>query len=184
VQAPYILWKAFADTRNRLDHYDYFLFLEDDLLIPRMVVRRMMAAAKDLGPREILFPNRIEFIRGLPFTVDLIFLPEWTGYSRVWRGRVWHEAKHPHSGLLFMSRKQLAHAFETVDFTKPEIVSVGYYMGSAFQKAHRDFRLLRERSIIPTHFVIHQDRWLPRSRFPLKKAIQLQLEIAFGRAAT
>ncbi len=46
------------------------------------------------GPLNILFPNRVGFVRGFPLTIDLIYLPEWTGYTRAWNGRLWYEAKN------------------------------------------------------------------------------------------
>jgi hypothetical protein len=87
--------------------------------------------------------------------------------------------------MLFMSRRQLAHVFETADFAKPVRGPKGYYMAAAFRHAHRDFRLLRERTLIPRHFVVHQDSWLARNmtRIPFTKALRAQLCIAFGSRA-
>ena len=152
----HILWAAFRLIGDRLGAYDYFLVVEDDILVPRPTLHRMLYAAADLPENEILLPNRIVLIAGLPVVVDLTSIPNWTGYSRVWNGQTWHEACNPHSAMLFMSRQQMQHVINTTDFSKPEI-SIGYYMASCFAKAHRNFRLLRERTWLPRHFVYHQD---------------------------
>jgi len=45
-------------------------------------IARMTSVAQDLETNEILFPNRLEFLRGLPLVPDLYFLQRWTGFSR------------------------------------------------------------------------------------------------------
>jgi hypothetical protein len=71
--------------------------------------------------------------------------------------------------MLFMSPRQMAHVCHTVDFSRPQIFEQTYFMAAAFRVAHRDFRLLRERPVIPMHFVTHQDNWTHRNSFPLEK---------------
>jgi len=177
----HIPWAAFEDAKRHFQHYDFLLYLEDDILVPRRVLARMMAAAKDLAPREILFPNRVEFPRGFPIAVDLYYVPQWTGYSKRWRGRRWHEAVHPHSAMLFMSKEQIASVFDTTDFSNPRRTCFDF-QASVLAEAHKGFRLLRERSVIPTHFVVHQDSWIIRNKTSMLRAIGSHLSgYRFGR---
>ena len=160
-----LVWLLFQDIEQQLDAYDYFLVVEDDILVPRGVIARMMSAAPDLGANEILFPNRLEFLHGLPLVPDLYFLQKWTGFSRDWNGERWHEAANPNSGFLFMNRAQMTSVCARNDFTKPEVGADSYtYVDAAFSRAHRDFRLLRERTIIPRHCLFHQDSWSVRHK--------------------
>jgi hypothetical protein len=176
-----LLWPLFQDIGKYLHAYEYFLVAEDDILIPRSVIGRMIAAARDLNADEILFPNRLELLRGFPVVPDLYFLQQWTGYSRAWNGAEWHEAVNPNSGFLFMHRTQMAKVFERTDFSKPEIASDCFnYIDAAFCTAHRGFRLMRERNIIPKHYVFHQDSWSVRQRVKIHNAVKSHLA-RYGR---
>ena len=171
----HIPWSALSYLVSQLDHYDFFLYVEDDILIPKFVLRRMIAAAKKLPIDEIFIPNRLELMSGFPVVVDLVAIPGWTGYSRSIGWRKIYQANNPHTGLLFMSRAQWARATLAADFSEPAII-IGGYQASALAKAHSGFRLLRERSAVPTHFVIHQDRWIPRNNISLMRAVRAHLD--------
>ena len=182
ISSPHFIpWTVFEDIGKELDRYDYFLVVEDDILVPVSALRRMIAARRDLADNEILFPNRLELLHGLPVIPDLYFLPRWTGYVRAWRRRQWHEAVNAHSAFLFMDRAQMTKALEATDFSKPEILKGSYmYMDAAFFAAHRNFRLLRERAIVPRHFVFHQDSWSVRHKIRTWDAIRSHVS-RYGR---
>lgn len=172
--SQHVAWAALAYLGSRLEAYDYFLYVEDDILIPKFVLRRMILASQKLEANEIFLPNRVEFLFGCPVAVDLFALPGWTSYCKTLQGKSLGEAVNPHSGLLFMSRAQWELVCREVDFTKPQ-VTIGAYVASALARAHQGFHLLRERSIIPTHFVIHQDCWIIRNNVSRRNAFKAHL---------
>jgi hypothetical protein len=157
----HILWRLFADAQRQLDNYEYLLVLEDDILVPRHTIERMLAAGRELEDvRHAIFPNRIEFLRGFPVVPDLIALPGWTAQTINWRSKTWYRAKNPHSAILFLGRHQ-SEEFRKVDFSRPHI-TIGEYTTSAFERAHSGYSLFRERTRFPVHCVIHQDGWCRR----------------------
>ena len=136
--------------------------LEDDILVPEQTIARMLAASRELADlRHLIFPNRIEFILGVPAIPDLLALRGWTGRRVDWRSQTWHQAANPHSAVLFLGRHQ-SEEFRKVDFSRPHL-TIGEYTTSAFERAHSGYMLFREKRVIPRHYVIHQDSWLRRN---------------------
>ena len=157
----HILWHLLADAQQQFDNYDYILVLEDDILVPRRTIQRMVIAGQELAhTNNIIFPNRIELAAGMPVAVDLIAVRGWKGQSITWQSQTWYEANNPHSGFLFISRRQ-GDRFLEMDFTCPTR-TMHEFTTSAFERAHSGYRLLRERRMIPRHYVFHQDSWCAR----------------------
>jgi hypothetical protein len=158
----HILWHLLADAQRQFDQYDYILVLEDDILVPRRTIRRMVLAAEELaGTQDIIFPNRIELAFGIPVAVDLIALPGWKGQSITWQSRTWYEAINPHSAFLFLGRRQ-CDKFLEIDFSLPIRTIGGEFTTSALERAHSGYRLFREKRAIPRHCIFHQDSWCMR----------------------
>ena len=155
----HILWRLFADAQHNLDDYDYLLVLEDDVLVPRRTIARMLAANHEFAnKRHAIFPNHTEFFCGLLVNPDLVAMPGWTGQTINWRSKTWYQATNPHSAILFLGRHQ-SEGFRKVDFSWPRI-TLGEYTTSAFERAHSGYMLFREKSRIPSHFVVHRDSWI------------------------
>jgi hypothetical protein len=158
----HILWYLLADGQRQFDQYDNILVLEDDILVPRRTIWRMVLAAKELiDTNDIIFPNRIELAFGMPAAVDLIAWRGWKGSSITWQSRTWYEAKNPHSAFLFLSKRQ-GNKFLEMDFSRPSR-TIGEFTTSAFALAHSGYRLFREKCAIPRHYVFHQDSWCMRN---------------------
>lgn len=143
--------------------YDYFLCLEDDILVTPDVIERMIRFERDAEVNEVLLPNRLELVApGLTYCVDLLAIPGWRGLRREFEGLRLDIAKNPHSGLAFLSRRQLEYGLGRVDLTRREEI-VGEYMPSALANLHEPFMLWRTRDDEAAHHVTHLDRWTSSS---------------------
>lgn len=118
-----------AHLRDRLvDRFDYYCFLEDDLLIhdPYFFVKQAWFHAQ-LGDRAVLQPNRYELSQANEFQKIYIdpdfesqtgrnpgYAHNFTDHQRV-QGRflgqeLWLErARDPHSGCFFLTHRQMSH---------------------------------------------------------------------------
>ena len=137
--------------------YDYFLCVEDDILLTPDVIERMIRFERDAEINEVLLPNRLEAAApGLTYCVDLVAIQGWRGLRREFEGLRLDIARNPHSGLAFLSRRQLDYAIGRVDLTRRDAI-VGSYMASAFANLHEPFMLWRTRDDQAAHHVMHLD---------------------------
>jgi hypothetical protein len=139
--------------------YDYFLCIEDDVLLPGEVVDRMMRFQDCSEVHEVLLPNRLETAaERLSYCVDLLAMPGWRGLHRDFEGLRLDVAQNPHSGLALLSRRQLDYAIRRVDLSRREVI-VGGFIASGFANLHQPFLLWRVRDDEAAHSVVHLDHW-------------------------
>lgn len=141
--------------------YDYFLVVEDDILISADVWRNVLAFdaqhAEASSQRWIFHPNRIEYRHGqTPFCIDLAVVRRRLGEPIHFEGRQLQEHENPHSGLFLVNRAKLDIVSGEVDPSFRGTV-IGGPMASAFAHYHKPFRLFRCIDSLDFHTIQHLD---------------------------
>jgi hypothetical protein len=95
----------------RMDDHDWFLFLEDDIVIhDGAFLRKVQEFHRNAGPRDLLMPHRYEYVDGVKRYIDLnisIGL-SWNKLSTLnIGGAKFSEFTNPHTGLYCLSQDQL-----------------------------------------------------------------------------
>jgi len=157
----HIVYESIERMFDELDDYDFFLNIEDDILVADEVIETCIAFNSLSSLNEVYLPNRMERrADGSLYCVDLLVMPGWDGsFHRDFRNTTLGIAKNPHSALSLLSRKQMNYAAQRVNLSRREIV-VGGFMASAYANLHAPFLLWRARSDVVAHHVIHLDNWL------------------------
>jgi len=160
-EPQHIVYASIERMFNSLDDYDCFLNIEDDILVADEVIEACIAFNASSTLNEVYLPNRMERrADGSFYCVDLLCMPGWNGaLHRIFRNTTLGIANNPHSGLFFLSRKQMHYAASRVNLCRREIV-VGGFMASAYANLHAPFLLWRARSDLLAHHIIHLDKWL------------------------
>ncbi|WP_322042787.1 hypothetical protein [Paraburkholderia sp. J67] len=154
-----IVYESLQRMLGVIDQYDWFLNIEDDILIEPQTLERMMAFAAQSPVNEILLPNRVETSgTGEIYCVDLLAMPGWKSLRNEFDGLALDVADNPHSALMFLSREQMQYARDRVQWTRRDRI-VGGLMASAYANAHQAFLLWRSKDNIEAHCVMHLDRW-------------------------
>lgn len=161
-----LIYESLAHMARVADDYDYFVNIEDDVLLPAETFANVVEFDRESFPNEILHPNRLEQDdTGRRYCVDLEAMPGWTHQRRTYRGRELRVALNPHSAVLILSREKLRHALRHIDpayrgrFLKWE-------MDSAFAYYLSPFSLYRPYEDLDFHTVTHLDRWAGPTRAP------------------
>lgn len=158
-EPQHIVYESLERMLDAVARYDYFLNLEDDILIDARTLERMMAFEAAASVNEVLLPNRVETnSTKATYCVDLLAAPGWKGLSHQFDGLALDVANNPHSGLLFLSRRQLQYARDRVQWSRRERFTGGF-MASAYANAHLPFLLWRSKRNVDGHCVVHLDRW-------------------------
>jgi hypothetical protein len=173
----HIVYASIERMFDALDSYDYFLNVEDDILVSEEVLASCMAFQASSRVNEVYLPNRMEIQPdGSLDCVDLIAEPGWkTAPHRTFLGTALGVANNPHSGLSFLSRDQMRYAAERVDLSSRDLI-IGGLMASAYANLHAPFLMWRAQSAPLAHHVLHLDKWLaappgaPNKRTPAPAA--------------
>jgi hypothetical protein len=157
----FLVFEALQLLQEFRHHYDQFLVVEDDLLVPADLFHNVDLFNVQFGAasahRWILHPNRIEFRQGhSPFCIDLAVVRSRLGEPLVFDGRQVQEHENPHSGLLLVNREQLEIVRTEVDPRFRGSV-IGGPMASAFAHYHHPFRLFRFIDGHDRHTIQHLD---------------------------
>ena len=155
----YLVFEVLGSIAEELERYDYFMVVEDDILVPHQVLNNIMAFDRDYGLQQCLHPNRLERSGDRVECVDLRAMPGWLDAKARFRDVELRVARNPHSGFLMLSRDKLAYALERVDRGYRGRF-LGGFMSSAFAHYHRPFDLYRPYRDLGFHYVIHLDHWL------------------------
>lgn len=106
-------FEAQTEFVDRVDDVDWFLYLEDDLVLTDGLVLEKLAYFNSGAPPDaLLLPHRYEFWNGAKTYIDLVSRssPDWT-WNRLTLIRIegWEfaEFENPHSGCYFLSQEQL-----------------------------------------------------------------------------
>lgn len=142
-----------------INNYDYFLNIDDDILVPEQTLRNAMEFDRVASIAEILHPNRIEIDQKAgKYCVDLLAMPGWTTSRRRFDGRVLAVAANPHSALMFLSREKFLYALQHVDLSSRERL-IAKLPESGFCNVHAPFTLWRSFADPDFHIVEHLDHW-------------------------
>lgn len=157
----FLVFEALQMLQEFRESYDYFLVVEDDILLSADVWRNVLAFdthyAQASSQRWIFHPNRIEFQQGLaPFCIDLAVVRRRIGEPIGFKGRQLQEHENPHSGLLLVNRAKLDIIAQDVDASFRGSL-IGGPMASAFAHYHKPFRLFRCIDGLDFHTIQHLD---------------------------
>lgn len=154
-----LVYESLAHMAGRVDRYDYYINIEDDILLPAQTFANVIDFDAVSYPNEILHPNRIETAEtGRLFCVDTEVMPGWTYQRRTYDGRELRVARNPHSGVLILSRQKLDYALEHIDLGyRGRFLT--YEMDSALAYYHSPFSLYRPFGDLDFHTVTHLDHW-------------------------
>jgi hypothetical protein len=154
-----LVYESLYDMARRVDEYDYFINVEDDIVVPPATWLNVLDFDGCSLVNEILHPNRMEVDdTGFRYCVDLYGNPMWTHQTKKFRGRTLRVAVTPHSGILIMSRQKLRYALGEIDSTFRGII-FARRMESALAHFHAPFSLYRSFDDPEFHHVVHLDRW-------------------------
>lgn len=163
----FLVFEALQMLQEFRESYDYFMVVEDDILMSADVWRNVLAFDAQYGEasnqRWIFHPNRIEYRLGRTlFCIDLAVVRRRIGESILFEGRQLQEHENPHSGLLLVNRAKLHLIAQDVDPSFRGSV-IGGPMASAFAYYHRPFRLFRCIDGFDFHIIQHLDamQWQP-----------------------
>jgi hypothetical protein len=155
-----IVYASIERMFEETNEYDYFLNIEDDILIRSGTLTTMMSFADSFELNEIYLPNRMEFKGdGTSYCVDLLALPGWQGSRRRFQGVDLDIAINPHSAMFFLNREQMRYATDRVNLQRRDVI-IGELMASALANVHAHFSLWRAKSDLLAHHVVHLDKWL------------------------
>jgi hypothetical protein len=152
-------FECHAALYERLGDYDYYCYLEDDLILrdPWYFAKQAWFAAQ-VGPGAVLLPNRYEVARGgvawkayidgdlaaevaAPFQ-NIAEAPELKG-TCLGRELTFHRPKNPHSGCFFLSTEQLRMWGRRPDFLDRDTRFVGPLESAATLGLMRAFRIYK-----------------------------------------
>ncbi|TGK21394.1 hypothetical protein [Leptospira kmetyi] len=155
-----IMYASLAKMGEFVNRYDYFINIEDDILLSKETFDRIVAFDKNSNVNEILHPNRMESDdQGNLFCIDLKCVPGWTYTQKIIFGKEFRQAVNPHSGLAIFSKEKLKYALKNSDLkSKTIVLSKG--MESAYASVHSPFILWRAYDEVGFHSVFHQDKWV------------------------
>lgn len=154
----HLVYASIEKMADEIESYDYFVNIEDDVLLKPEVFSRIKAFDEDNLINECLLPNRMENKDGELYCVDLKATPGWTVQSKNWQDVTLRVALSPHSGFFVLSRDKFKYAVERVDLSRRDII-VGGFMASAFANIHSPFALFRPFSPLEYATVMHLDNW-------------------------
>ena len=107
----YVEFRMQDELIQRMDDHDWFLFLEDDIVIhDAYFLRKVQEFNRNAGPRDVLMPHRFEYVEGVKRYIDLNIskTQAWNKASALKiNGVKFSEFTNPHAALYFLSREQL-----------------------------------------------------------------------------
>jgi hypothetical protein len=107
----YVEFRMQDELIARIDDHDWFLFIEDDIVIhDAAFLQKMQDFHRHAGPRDLLMPHRYEYVDGVKRYIDLAIssVQAWNRVSVLNIGGVqFSEFVNPHAALYCISRDQL-----------------------------------------------------------------------------
>jgi hypothetical protein len=179
-----LIYESLAHMAGHLDEYDYFINIEDDILVSADTLANVIAFDQSSLVNEVLHPNRVETDeRGETFCVDTRSMPGWGHQRRTYAGHELRVARNPHSAVVILSREKFKYAMQFIDTSYRERFLV-WELDSAFAYYNSPFALLRPYDDLSFHSITHLDRWVrPRTlrRF-VYQVVPPILLVAYHRA--
>lgn len=156
----FLVYESIEWMASQVNKYDYFINIEDDILLTRKTFERIVKYDKRNSIKECFHPNRMESENNFEYCVDLKAGPGWTDISKKYKNYDLKIANNPHSGIAVLSKEKLKYAISQVDLKRRDII-IGHYMASAYANLHTPFLMFRSFSNLSSHKVIHLDKWDP-----------------------
>lgn len=180
-----LIFESLVEMSKHLNEYDYFINIEDDILMNQKVLDNILDFDRVSCLNEVLLPNRLEIHRDKTFCVDTQkCFPGWINTERVFKDRLIKVAINHHSGILILSRDKFRYAVSAINLTTYSNL-FGGVMESSFAHFHKPFCLYRFKDDVQFHSIIHMDSWAPLRPSILKrlgyKSIKRYLKILPGR---
>ncbi len=162
IQNPqFLVFETLCQMAKHLDGYDYFMNIEDDILVPPETFKNIVKFDRHSYINECLHPNRIEVWNGKKVPLDPRGEPRiWTLQEKRYEGRTIRVALNPHSAVLILSREKFGYCIDNIDVNFRGFITGGG-MASAYAHFHKPFSLYRPYNDLEFHVVIHQDRIHP-----------------------
>lgn len=146
-----------------LDQYDYFINIEDDILLPKETFVNITQFDKVSLVNEILHPNRLEVdAKGNNYCVDLSAFGYWSFQRKFFLNKELRVNINPHSGIMILSQAKFRYAISNIDLSFRGII-LAKEMESAFAHFHSPFSLYRPFENIGFHYIMHLDKWISQS---------------------
>jgi hypothetical protein len=107
----YIGFRIQEKLLQNAEQFDWFVFLEDDILIQdSCFLDKLIAFSKHSTVQDVLMPNRYELLEGTKRYIDLTIDSElaWNRLSKIEvNGVKFAECSNPHSGMYCLSKAQI-----------------------------------------------------------------------------
>jgi hypothetical protein len=159
----FIIYESIEWMVSQIDNYDYFINIEDDILLDYETFDRVVEFDKKNKINECFHPNRIEYDGDDEYCIDLRAWSGWRDAQKKYNGNTLRVAINPHSGITILSKEKLEYASKNINFKRREKMG-GHYMFSAYANLHEPFLMYRMADNINGHRVIHLDNWNPKNR--------------------
>lgn len=155
---------------GRRDEFDYYILVEDDIIVPPQVLQNVIAFDRVSLLNEALHPNRLETRHGQRFNTDLRARSAWTVNKRSFDGHLLGVNANPHSAIFVLSREKFNYCAQHVDLTHRGALGFGGFDGGFMASAFANFLgpmvLYRPYETVDYHYVIHQDPFEWRAPTP------------------
>ena len=156
-----LIFASLVEMTKHIDEYDYYINIEDDILINNNVMENIYQFDKHSSLTEVFLPNRLEKIGTHYYCIDTKVFPGWINTERQYNGNLLKVAINPHSGILILNNSKMKYCASNIDLSSYE-KTIGGPMASSFAHFHKPFILFRSRNDIMFHYVTHLDNWAPK----------------------
>jgi len=154
----WMIYESLNHMADSIEEYDYFINIEDDILLPEQSLKNIIDFDRQSLDNEILLPNRLEkSINGSQYCVDLLAINTWTQQRTNFAGNELRVAASPHSAILILSRQKFKYALQHIDRNFRGSILYNE-LDSAFAYFHSPFCLYRSEDL-NFHNVVHLDKW-------------------------
>jgi hypothetical protein len=153
-----LVYESLNYMHNFVNDYDYFINIEDDILLKSDVINNVIEFDKLHKINEVFLPNRIEIDGQQCRFVDLG--SGWKKDSPMlqFKNHLLKVANNFHSAILMLRTDKYKYAYNLLDSNFREIWWGGP-MASAYAYFHIPFQLYRNSQLTKFHVVEHLDHW-------------------------
>jgi len=151
-----IMYEALCSLHKYRNDYDYFMVVEDDILVTPDIFHNVFDFDESGSLYKIFHPNRIEYGSNGKFCVDTDLTGSFTDQVMTFKGRELKVHENSHSGMLLVNQDKLDLIHEKVDQTYRGRF-IGGYMASSFAHFHKPFQLFRVSDGLDFHSIEHLD---------------------------
>lgn len=150
---------------KKRNEYDYYLLVEDDILVPKDVLSNIIAFDKISMPNEVFHPNRIEVENDISYNTDLNTYGHWTTQLKLFCDKRLVVNVNPHSALFILSANKFNYCADHANIDFRGLYRIGEFRGGMMASAFANFlspmSLYRTYDDLTFHYVVHQDKFEP-----------------------